>query len=142
MRFSATPALANVAGADTLSACESSDSSADTLVEVPEGNNNDTTATATTTIEITTANKETEEVLADLFTSPENFTKAEQDQLTQEQQTPELFTDHDDERPPDEMEINQNLKRKPKARVDLRQKCGQPSKPRRSLKHKKRKGKL
>ena len=79
-------------------------------MEVPEGNNNDTTATATTDIEITTANKETEEVLADLFTSPENFTKAEQDQLTQEQQPPELFTDHDDESPPDEMEINQNQK--------------------------------
>ena len=111
-------------------------------MEVPEGNKNDTTATATTTIEITTANKETEEVLADLFTSPENFTKAEQDQLTQEQQPPELFTDHDDESPPDEMEINQNQKQEPKARVDLRQKCGKSPKPRRSLKHKKRKGKL
>ena len=79
-----------MAGVEVLSADESSDSSEDTLVEVPEANN---TAAATTTtppldeIDIVKVNKQTEEVLEGLFESPECPTRAEQDQDKQETDT-------------------------------------------------------
>ena len=138
-----------MAGVEVLSADESSDSSEDTLVEVPEANN---TAAATTTtlppdeIDIVKVNKQTEEVLEGLFESPEQPTRAEQDQDKQETQTQEqehtqeLFTNKDDTE--EKMETTHNNKRKPLSPVDLRVKFGQSPKPRRSPKHKRWKDKL
>ena len=121
---------------------ESSDSSTDTLVEVHEENNNsEPTATTITKIAIKTVSKETEELLLDLFASPEKPTQAELDQQAQEQQTPELFTAHDNDSPLVGMEISQNLKRKPKAQVDLRLMFVQSPKSKRFPKHKRRKDK-
>ena len=159
-----TPSVSvDMAGVEELSDDESSDSSVDTLIEVPDNN---TTATATTittpptatkhAINIVTVNKETEEVLVGLF-SPEHPTKAESEQQrqeTQDEHTQVLFTDtettpkgtQDTEATPkdtqEEMDIQQNLKQKPLAKVDLRLKFGQFPKPRRSPKHKRRKEKI
>ena len=144
-----TPSVSvDMADVEKLSDTESSDSSADTLVEVPEQSTTSAAATTPTTpqepkdeINIVKVNDETEQVLEGLFESPERPTRAEQDQDRQETQdhTQELFTDPDEE---EKMETMQNNKRKPVARVDLRTKFGQSSKPRRSPKHKKRKDKL
>ena len=145
-------ASVDVAGVEALSDGESEEStdSEDTLVEVPKQDTTTTTSTTTTAtdtdIQILQANKETEELLADLFSSPEKPTQAERNQAAQEQEqehTQVLFSGTDDKQ--DEMEISQNLKRKPTARVDLRQKFGQAPKPKsksRSPKHKKMKDKL
>ena len=92
----------DMAGIEELSDDESSDSSVDTLIEVPDDNATATATTITTpptatkdAIEVLTVNKETEEVLAGLF-SPERPTKAEleqQRQETQDEHTQVLFTD-------------------------------------------------
>ena len=137
-----------MAGVEVLSADESSDSSEDTLVEVPEANN--TAAAATTTpppdeIDIVKVNKQTE-VLEGLFEIPERPTRAEQDQVkqktqTQEQEhTQELFTNKDDTE--EKIETTQNNKRKPLSPIDLRVKFGQSPKSWRSPKHKRQKDKL
>ena len=160
-----TPSVSvDMDGVEELSDDESSDSSVDTLIEVPDNNNATATATTSTTpptatkdaINIVTVNKETEEVLAGLF-SPERPTKAESEQQRQEtedENTQVLFTDTEstpkdtqntETTPKDkqeEMDIQQNLKRKPLAKVDLRLKLGQSPKPRRSPKHKRRKEKI
>ena len=131
-----TPSVSvDMAGVEKLSDDESSDSSVDTLIEVPDNNNATATATTSTTpptatkdaINIVTVNKETEEVLAGLF-SPERPTKAESEQQRQEtedENTQVLFTDTEstpkdtqntETTPKDtqeEMDIQQNLKRKP-----------------------------
>ena len=147
----------DMAGVEELSDDESRDSSVDTLIEVPDDNATATATTSTTpptatkdAIEIVTVNKETEEVLVGLF-SPERPTKAESEQQRQEtedENTQVLFTDTEstpkdtqntETTPKDtqeEMDIQQNLKRKPLAKVDLRLKFGQSPKPRRSPKHK------
>ena len=176
-----TPSVSvDMAGVEELSDDESSDSSVDTLIEVPDNNNATATATTSTTpptatkdaINIVTVNKETEEVLAGLF-SPERPTRAESEQQRQEtedENTQVLFTDPEStpkdtqntETTPDpestpkdtqntettpkdtqeEMDTQQNLKRKPLAKVDLRLKLGQSPKPRRSPKHKRRNEKV
>ena len=87
---STSSAPLDVAGVEVLSADESSDSSEDTLVEVPEANN--TAAAATTTpppdeIDIAKVNKQTEEVLEGLFEILERPTRAEQDQDKQKTDT-------------------------------------------------------
>lgn len=153
-----TPAVSvDMAGVEKLSDSEASDDSADTLVEVREHTNStkadtppatDSTATATsqTTPAIVTVNKETEEVLAGLFSS-ESPTRAELDQQrqeTQDENTQVLFSDTEttSKDTQEEMDIQQNLKQKPLAKVDLHQKFGQSPKPRRSPKHKRRKEKV
>ena len=159
-----TPSVSvDMDGVEELSDDESSDSSVDTLIEVPDNNATATATTITTpptatkdTINIVTVNKETEEVLVGLF-SPERPTKAESEQQRQEtedENTQVLFTDTEstpkdtqntETTPKDtqeEMDIQQNLKRKPLAKVDLRLKFGQSPKPRRSPKHKRRKEKI
>ena len=97
-----TPSVSvDMAGVEELSDSESSDSSVDTLIEVPDDNAAATTTTITTpptatkdAINIVTVDKETEEVLVGLF-SPEHPTKAEskqQRQETQDEHTQVLFT--------------------------------------------------
>ena len=162
-----TPSVSvDMAGVEKLSDSKASDDSVDTLVEVPQDTNStkadtppatDSTLTATsqTTPAIVTVNKETAGVLAGLFIL-ERPTRAELDQQrqeTQDEHTQVLFTDtettlkdtQDTETTPkdtqEEMDIQQNLKRKPLAKVDLRQKFGQSPKPR-SPKHKRRKEKV
>ena len=141
----------------------SSDSSLDTVVEISqdETDRNTTNPATESNIEKSDRTKEklqqdavTAEVLADLFAdAAEELTMAEKLQLQQEQQelqpSPELFPPTDPgtntpEKPsdPENMEINQNLKRKPLTPVDLRQKFGQSPKPQRSPKHKRKKDKL
>ena len=159
-----TPSVSvDMAGVEELSDSESSDSSVDTLIEVPDDNAAAPTTTITTpptatkdAINIVTVDKETEEVLAGLF-SPERPTKAESEQQRQEtedENTQVLFTDPEstpkdtqntETTPKDkqeEMDTQQNLKRKPLAKVDLRLKLGQSPKPRRSPKHKRRNEKV
>ena len=141
-------ASVEVAGVEFLSdgGSEESTDSEDTLVEVPPQDTTTTTTSTTTNtdIPIVQVNKETEELLADLFSSPEKPTQAERNQAAQEQEqehTQVLFSSTDDKE--DGMDISQNLKRKPMARVDLRQKFGQTPKSKPwSPKHKKRKDKL
>ena len=144
-----------MAGVEKLSDSEASDDSADTLVEVPEHTNStkadtppatDSTPTSQTTPAIVTVKKETEEVLAGLFSS-ESPTRAELDQQrqeTQDENTQVLFSDTEttSKDTQEEMDIQQNLKQKPLAKVDLHQKFGQSPKPRRSPKHKRRKEKV
>ena len=139
----------DMADVENLSDSESSNSSADTLVKVPEHNTTTAAATTPTTtpqepkeeINIVKVNDETEQVLEGLFGSPERPTRAEQDQDRQETQdhTQELFTNPVEE---EKMETTQNNKQKPVARVELRTKFGQSPKPWRSPKHKKQKDKL
>ena len=144
----------DVAGVEKLSDSEASEDSEDTLVEVPEVNNTTTATTppasastpTPTTLTIINVNKETEEVLAGLF-SPERPTRAEleqQRQETQNEHTQVLFTDSETTQKDtqEEMDTQQNLKRKPLAKVDLLQKFGQSPKPRISPKHKKTKEKI
>ena len=161
-RMDTVPSVSDdMAGIAVLSDGEStsSDSSLDTVVETPQDEtDNNTTNPATESI-IEKAEKKREqdaataEVLADLFadtdTDTEELTTAEKIQLQQEQQeiqpSPELFpptdpgTTTEKSEAPENMEINQNLKRKPLTPVDLRQKFGQSPKPRRSPKHKRKK---